>query len=257
MIQSRKKSAKISEREVRISGYPIRYRTMGEGEPVILLHGLSGSSSWWRRNVPALAEHYQVFLLDLPGFGAMRRQRRRFALAEAATWLHSWMEAVGLERAHLVGHSMGGYVGIKLAAEHPEAVDRLVLVAPAGPTTHRPMLGYLGPLLLAAYRATPSFLPMLAYDALRMGSLTFWRTARDLLAGDLREELSRISAPTLLVWGERDPLVPPSAGKLLRSQVPPSRLIVLDRAGHVPMFDRPEEFNGALLCFLGGGAVGD
>lgn len=257
MTRSRRANPKLYRREVRVSGYPIRYRTAGVGEPLVLLHGLSGSSDWWRRNVPALARRYQVFLLDLPGFGAMRRERRRFSLAEAAAWLFSWMEAVGLERISLVGHSMGGYVGIKLAAEHPETVDRLALVAPAGTTGRRSMIGYLPPLLLAAYRSTPSFFPMFAYDTLRMGPSTLWRASREILAGDVSEELSRISTPTLLVWGAQDPLVPPTAGKLMRSQMPYSRLVVIEDTGHVPMFDRPEEFNEKLLSFLAGGAVGD
>src|SRR4051812_23367957 len=101
---------------------------VGEGEPVVLVHGLSGSTRWWTRNIGALARGYRVYLVDLPGFGAMHRLRRHFVLAEAASWLVAWMEAVGLENAHLVGHSMGGYVCLQLAAQRPEVVCRLVLV---------------------------------------------------------------------------------------------------------------------------------
>lgn len=248
---------KLYRREVRVSGSPVRYRVAGVGEPLVLLHGLSGSSDWWRRNVPALARRYQVFLLDLPGFGTMHRERRRFSLTEAASWLLSWMEVVELERINLVGHSMGGYVGIKLAAEHPETVDRLVLVAPAGATGRRSMIGYLPSLLLAAYRSTPSFFPMFAYDTLRMGPSTLWRASRQILAGDVRDDLAGIPSPTLLVWGEQDPLVPPTAGKLLRSQMPASRLVIFEGTGHVPMFDCSEEFDATLLAFLAGEEVGE
>lgn len=97
-------------REAWVGGHRVRYEVVGEGEPVVLVHGLSGSTRWWARNTAALATEYQVYLVDLPGFGAMRRLRRRFVLAEAASWLSAWMEAVGLQSAHLVGHSMGGYV---------------------------------------------------------------------------------------------------------------------------------------------------
>jgi len=223
-----------------------------EGEPVVLVHGLSGSTRWWVRNVPALTERHRVYLVDLPGFGAMRRLRRRFVLAEAASWLSAWMEGVGLERAHLVGHSMGGYVSIRLAAQRPGAVHRLVLVDPAGVPTGRSMLGYLGPLLGALRYAAPSFVPVLVRDATRMGPATLWRAARDLLAEDVREDLRRIEAPTLLLWGENDTLVPPAIGDILRAEIPDSRLLILKRASHVPMFDRPEEFNAALLAFLAG-----
>jgi pimeloyl-ACP methyl ester carboxylesterase len=250
-------SAGIFEREVRVEGCPIRYEVAGEeGEPVVLVHGLSGSTRWWARNVSALAGRHRVYLIDLPGFGAMRRLRRRFVLTEAASWLSAWMEAVGLENAHLVGHSMGGYVGIRLAAKRPESVRNLVLVDPAGVPTGRSMLGHLVPLLGAARHATPSFLPVLARDALRMGPFTLWRAARDLLDEDVREDLCSIEARTLLVWGEKDTLVPPAVGEMLRAEIPDSRLLVLRRAAHVPMFDRPEDFNRALLAFLAGERVG-
>ena len=134
---------------------------------------------------------------------------------------------------------------------------RLVLIAPAGVPTGRSMVGHLGPLLGAARYATPSFLPVLLRDAVRMGPSTLWRAAKDLLAEDVREDLRRVEAPTLLVWGQRDPLIPPAVGDLLREEIPDSRLLVLERAAHVPMFDRPEAFDTALLAFLAGEPVGD
>jgi pimeloyl-ACP methyl ester carboxylesterase len=241
--------------EVRVGGWPISYEAAGEGEPVVLVHGLSGSTRWWSRNVPAIAERYRTYLVDLPGFGTLRSLRRRFVLAETATWLSEWMEAAGLERVHLVGHSMGGYISIRLAVSRPELVRRLVLVAPAGVPAERSMLGHLVPLLLAARYATPAFMPVLVRDALRMGPMTLWRAARALLAEDAREDLRSIDAPTLLIWGEKDPLISPSVGDFLRREIVGSHLLVLQNAGHVPMFDRPQEFNAALLTFLGRGAV--
>src|ERR671921_2412444 len=157
---------RASRYEVRVGGCPVRYEAAGEGEPVVLVHGLSGSTRWWSRNVSDLAERHRVYLVDLPGFGTMRRLRRRFVLAESADWLSEWMDAAGLERAHLVGHSMGGYVSVRLAASRPELVSRLVLVAPAGVPTERSIVGHLVPLLLAAHHATPAFMPVLVRDAL-------------------------------------------------------------------------------------------
>ena len=78
---------RVSRHEVRVGGWPVRYEAAGEGEPVVLVHGLSGSTHWWSRNVQAIAERYRVYLVDLPGFGRMRHSRRRFILAEAAGWL--------------------------------------------------------------------------------------------------------------------------------------------------------------------------
>ncbi len=238
--------------EVRVGEWSIGYEVAGEGEPVVLVHGLSGSTRWWSRNVPAIAERHRIYLVDLPGFGTMRSLRRRFVLAETATWLSEWMEAAGLERAHLVGHSMGGYVSVRLAASRPELVRRLVLIAPAGVPAERSMIGHLVPLLLAVRYATPAFIPVLVRDALRMGPSTLLRAARDLLAEDIRGDLRNVEAPTLLVWGENDPLIPPAVGDLLREEIPNSRLLLLRRAGHVPMFDQPKEFDAALLAFLAG-----
>ena len=247
----------VHKREAWVGGYPVRYEVAGEGEPVVLVYGLSGSTRWWAGNVPALAERHRVYLVDLPGFGAMRRLRRRFVLAEAASWLSAWMEAVGLEQADVVGHSMGGYISLRLAAQRPEAVRRLVLVAPAVLPAGQSLLGQVLPLLLSARHMKPSFLPVVTGDALRMGPVTLWRTARDLLRGDVREEVRSVRAPTLLIWGENDTLVPPTIGHLLRREIPDSRLLIMEKAGHVPMFDRPRKFDAALLTFLTGEVVGE
>lgn len=249
-VEVRAYEASVGERR-------LSYEVAGEGEPVVLVHGLSGSTRWWDRTVPVLAAHHRVYLVDLPGFGSMRRAEGGFVLSEAADWLSSWMETVGLERTHLAGHSMGGYISIVLAARCPETLRRLVLVAPAGVPTGRSMPEYLIPLLQAGRYMTPGFLPVLARDALRTGPLTLLGAARELLAQDVRDYLREITAPTLLVWGHRDTLVPPSAGDVLRAEIPDSRLLLLEGAGHVPMFERAAETNAAILSFLAGREVGE
>lgn len=232
------------------------YQVAGEGEPVILVHGLSGSSLWWQRNVPALAEHYKVYLIDLPGFGSMRRFGRRFSLDRITSGLLLWMEAVGIKKAHLVGHSMGGYICLWLAAHRPDIVDHLVLVSPAGIPKVRSLFGYAVPLLVSMRYISPAFFLILAYDALRAGPLTLLRAAQDLLTKDIRDWLKMITAPTLLVWGIGDTLVPPALGDILRQEIANSRLLLLKKAGHVGMFDQPREFNAAILAFLAGQTVG-
>src|SRR5207249_6022949 len=103
-------SVNISKKTILVSGLPIHYEIAGEGEPIVLVHGLSESTRLWYRNIPALSKHYRIYLVDLPGFGAMRKAHRHFNLQESGSWLHDWMQAVGLEETSLVGHSMGGYV---------------------------------------------------------------------------------------------------------------------------------------------------
>src|SRR5437763_15227548 len=112
----REATINVTRHEIRVGHQTVYYQVVGQGEPIILIHGLSGSSRWWVRNIPALAEHYRLYLIDLPGFGTMRRYRRSLALDEIASRIVLWMAVVGIKHAHLVGHSMGGYICLRLAA---------------------------------------------------------------------------------------------------------------------------------------------
>lgn len=241
----------VARRSISVDGHPTTYHVAGSGEPVILVHGLAGSGRWWQRNVPTLAARHRTYLVDLPRFGAMHG-RGRFVLAEAAAWLLEWMRRVGLDRAHVIGHSMGGLIAVRLAAQRPDAVCRLVLVAPAGIPSERSVAGLALPMLRAGLRSKPRFLPLLAHDAVRAGPRTLWRAAQELVSEDVREDLTAIRSPTLIVMGQHDALVPPAAGRVLEANIANARLLVLKHAGHVVMFDQPDAFNRALLPFLAG-----
>lgn len=243
----------LTRRVTRVAGADVHYQVAGQGEPVVLVHGLSGSSHWWIRNLPALADSYTVYLVDLPGFGAMSRFPGQLMLPELATWLLQWMDAVRLDRVRLIGHSMGGAIAIQCAAQRPDAISHLALAAPAAiPVGHPTLLSYVPPLVEAVATMTPSFLPILAYDALRADPRTLLRMSRDLLTHDVRDELRQIIAPTLLMWGRRDSLVPPSLGHQMRQELSHAELHILDGAGHVVMYDRPATFNRAVLAFFAG-----
>lgn len=256
-LKENKTASTIIRHEIQVGDQVVYYQVVGQGEPIILIHGLSGSTRWWVRNVPALSEHYQVYLLDLPGFGTMRRIRQRFILDEVAAGIVSWMQAIGIKQAHLVGHSMGGYICLWIAAHHPELIKCLVLVSPAGIPRVRSLYGYALPLLVAVRYFKPSFYPILISDALRAGPLTLLRATQDLLTKDIRDNLNDITAPILLVWGEHDSLVPPALGDILRQELQHARLLILKKAGHISMYDQPEEFNAAVLAFLSGKVVGN
>jgi pimeloyl-ACP methyl ester carboxylesterase len=204
--------------------------------PVVLVHGLSGSSSWWKRVVPALEDDHEVRVLDLPP---------RLTLEDATRWLADRLD----EPAHLVGHSMGGLIAARLAADRPELVERLVLIAPAGasPGTR---LAHVAPLVRTVRRSSPWFVATLARDALRTGPFRLWRAAGEVLEADLRAHLEDISAPTLVVWGGRDRLFPPALGEVFRAEIRDATLVVLEGAGHVPMFDASDELSRELADFL-------
>jgi pimeloyl-ACP methyl ester carboxylesterase len=249
---------RITRREVWVDGRLVRYKEAGAGEPVVLVHGLSGSTHWWSRNVAPLARQYRVLVVDLPGFGAMCRSRMRRDLDDAARWLLRWAESLGLRRADFIGHSMGGYICLRLATLRPYLVHRLVLTAPAVIAHGRTLAHHVLPLVNTARAASPRFLATLTYDAVRAGPVTLLRSSQAIINGNLRrDDLGKVDAPTLLLWGERDQLVPPSTGTALRRYMPNARLHIVKHGGHVPMFDQAGEFNATVLAFLGGETVGD
>ncbi|GAC1377726.1 MAG: alpha/beta hydrolase [Ktedonobacteraceae bacterium] len=242
---------------IKVNGLPIFYQRIGEGEPLVLVHGLAGSTRWWERNVKSLAERHCVYLVDLPGFGSMHRAGTRFALGQAGSWLLQWMEALGIQKAHLLGHSMGGFICLWIAAHHPEKVLRLILVSPAILHQVHTLWGYLFPILQGVRYLTLPFAWILLWDSLRMGPFTLLRAAQSLLKESLGKEIKTVQAPTLLIWGEGDTIVPASLGHVLRGEMHDARLLIIKRAGHVSMFDQPRIFNQAANDFLAGKIVGE
>jgi len=232
-----------------LDGARLHYQTVGSGDPVVLIHGLSASSRWWHRNIDALAERFTLHIIDLIGFGRSRG-RQRFNLAESAALLAHWMETIGLERAHIVGHSMGGYIAAQLAAEFPEKVNRLVLVDAAVPLPRKTRLQHLSQLSREMRYTPPRFLHLLATDAMLAGPRTVLSAANQLIVADLEPELPKIAAPVLLIWGANDPLVPPAVADRLEELIPNARRHVIPGCGHKPMLERPAEFNEAVIAFL-------
>lgn len=234
------------QREISIGSTRFVSEQAGAGPPLILLHGLGGSTRWWARNWRTLAHHHEVHLLDLAGYG---RSRGRFVLAEAAHTLALWMERVGLQQAHLLGHSLGGYVSLALAAMHPELIDRLILtgaalnVGPRGRQAAR--------LPRARQRVFPfSMLPIVLPDALRAGLFSMAQVAKELIDSDMSLALERLQARTLLIWGEDDLAVPLSVGREIARRRPDVTLAIIEDAGHAPMWEQPFLFNRLVLDFL-------
>lgn len=244
-----------------VGAYRVHWVEAGAGEEaVVLLHGLSGSARWWQRNIPALGSTYRLLIPDVIGFGRSRIRGLLPDVATVAGVLAEWIEAAGLERVHLVGHSMGGHLSIHLASRHPERVGRLVLVDAAGmprPVTPRSVARLLYDMAPPRQWGDPAFLPVIWGDVL---VTPFWVTAsaiRSILRDDVRPLLPKMETPTLLVWGEMDALIPLENGRRMRELIPDSRLLVLHGATHNVMIDRAEEFNPAVMAFLRGEEVGE
>lgn len=237
-------------KSVEIENYLVNYRVQGSGEPLVLIHGLCGSGGWWVRNVGFLSQCFTVYTVDLPGFGAMRRCPAPFSVDGAVGWLRRLLDALGLEKVSLIGHSMGGLIAAIFAAEYPERLNRLVLAAPAVTMPSARIAAYFLPLARETLRIERSFWKILIWDGARAGFTTSLRAARDLLRYKVSDEFSRITTPCLLIWGERDPLVPVRLGRELREKIQGSQLSIIKGAGHVLMYDHAEEFNTAMLAFL-------
>ena len=219
-----------------------------DAPPVVLVHGLGTSDRWWAPTIPVLAERYRVLAPDLVGFG--RSAGQPVQLDVAADELAAWASAVGLESATWVGHSMGGQITIDLAARYPELVERLVLVDAAGLPVSKDVTRHL----MNVVRASP-FMPLAAYPVavecvLRCGPVAITRASHQILSTDLETRIRSIGAPTLVVWGGRDTLLPPSYGRRLAAMIPGATYVELERAGHSPQWEAPTEFEHALLSFL-------
>ena len=240
----RRRLVRAGERlRVRIDGSHIYFRAYGKGPPLVIVHGLLGSPRWWSRNVAALSARFTVLLVEQIGFASG-------GLATASVQLDRWMGYLGIPRASLMGHSMGGFIVADLAADHPERVDRLVLVDSIGIPFEWGYRRHAVNLARALPQTSLRTLPLSAIDAIRAGPLSLLLGAREVVAADLRPKLARISAPTLVVWGARDPLIPVTAGQRLAESMPLAMFAALDGAGHVPMWERADAFNSLVLGFL-------
>jgi pimeloyl-ACP methyl ester carboxylesterase len=232
----------------------------GDGEQtLLLLHGLSGSSRWWSRNVDELARDRRILVPDLIGFGRSRPMGRLPGIPEVAELLMEWLATLVAGTVSIVGHSMGGQISVHLAAAAPERLDRLVLVDSSGiprAMSPRALLRFAAEVSPMWRWGDPRFLPTIAGDAFTAGPRVLVRAIQNLLLDDVRPLLPRIKTPTLVVWGERDNLVPLADGLEFRSRIAGARLAVLRGAAHNPMVDRPADFNRLVRRFLGGEAIG-
>ncbi|MEA2570027.1 MAG: hypothetical protein QOI24_2028 [Acidobacteriota bacterium] len=242
----------LKHHEVHLLPYSFWETRTGSGSPVALIHGLGGSSRWWRKNFAALAARHTVAALDLVGFG---RNVHFFApprpippFSETSALVARWLETFD-ERVHLVAHSMGGLIAIRLAAERPELLRSLTLVSAAGipfALDPAPHLRAMPQPIRGAVKITRFALP----DFLRAGPTAVAVAGARILLTDVREWLAAIEVPALIVWGEHDPVVPLHYGEEMHRAIRGSRFVVLRNAAHVPMFEEPEAFDAAATQFI-------
>ncbi len=248
-IWGHKTSDKPVERTFRTGKHKIIYETVGTGPPLLLVHGLSGSGRWWQKNLPALANAYTCHVLELVGYGA-NRAFRPLPLESASEAIAAFIAAeLPTGKANVIGHSMGGHIASYLAARYPERVEKLVLVAASG-LVRSDVVRMAMRLPVAGHYSPLDFLPTLAIDALRAGPLNLFLSTLDILGSDTTDIVQKITCPTLLLFGDRDNLIPPAAGEAMNKLIAGSHLEIIEGAGHVLMWSHPKTFNRMVLEFL-------
>lgn len=246
-----------------IGGMRIRYKRAGSGEPVLLLHGWGGSIESFEPVFQALAPAFDTVVIDFPGHGQSSLPPVPWNVSDFLALTLGVMDRLELKQPHIVAHSFGGRVTIKLAAEHPERVGKLLFTAGAG-VASRPTLSKSLKRTAAAIAHGLEAVPGAAGLIGRLkGQLKPHLGSRDYLnAGELRETLirvvaedltpalDRIRSKCLLVWGDQDHETPLYMGETMKAHIAGSELIVFPGAGHFPYLDQSNKFNLLALKFF-------
>jgi 2-hydroxy-6-oxonona-2,4-dienedioate hydrolase len=265
-------ATQAADKEVTVFGQKIHYVEAGSGPVVVLLHGLGGNATNWAFQIPALAEKYRVVVPDQVGFGRSDKPLVNYRVGTYADFLDKFLDELKVEKATLVGNSMGGWIAALYTLQRPARVERLVLVDAAG---FRPpkefdlaALSGLNPSTRAGMKSLAAlvfFNPLLKTDAAVDAMLTQRLSAGDgytiqsLVESIYRGEdmldgrLSAVKQPTLLVWGREDGLTPLAReGERFQKEIAGARLVVFEACGHVPQVEKAAEFNAAVMAFLSG-----
>jgi pimeloyl-ACP methyl ester carboxylesterase len=272
-------------RDVRVDAIDTFYLEAGHGPTVILLHGLGATNASLLTTMRELARDYHVIAPDLPGFGASSKPIRTYDAEFFATWLEAFMDRLGIDRAHLVGNSMGGRIAIEMGLRAPERIERICLFAPSPAFIKkrewvrlvrllRPELAVL-PLFVRrkdvvvgtkGMFARPSRLSDAWYEAavdefLRVfstvrGRIAFFSAARQIYLEEPSGEkgfwdrLAKLSPPALFIWGSHDRLVPAKFARHVERALPNATSMVLQGCGHVPQYELPDRTHALLRRFL-------
>jgi pimeloyl-ACP methyl ester carboxylesterase len=267
-------------RRVRLPGAEIAYAEIGEGPPLVFVHGISGSWQNWLENLPHFSRHRRAIALDLPGFGASPMPSWPIDMHAYGRLLHDFCEKLGVKGGALVGNSMGGLVAAEAVLTAPGRFDRLVLVSAAGFINtwlpHQrgratssawdafgPGFGRLAREVVSRRRSRYlMFRPFMRYpDRLRKELLWeqmssglpapgFGDALDAVIEYDARDRLAEIEIPVLIVWGTDDWVIPSVAAHSYRRRIPHAQLAIFERTGHVPQLERPARFNRLLDEFL-------
>jgi pimeloyl-ACP methyl ester carboxylesterase len=268
-------------RRVLLPGAEVNYVEIGEGEPILFVHGLSGSWQNWLENLPHFGRERRAIALDLPGFGASPMPSWPIDIPAFGRLLHDFCEKLGVENVVVVGNSMGGLVAVEAVTTGPDRFERLALISSAGilntwgPEERATVTAWAwkhfgprfhdrGRFIVSRPRARQFvFGPFVRYpNRLRedllleqiLGGMQqadgFEAALRATIRHDVRDRLGAIEIPTIVIAGLSDRVIPVSAAVSYHRRIPHSRLEIFERTGHVPQLERPLRFNALLDEFL-------
>lgn len=247
-----------------VVGRSIKYYDVGSGPPLVLLHGIGGDADEWAFCFERLSRSHRVVALDLLGFGRSDKPPIEYTIAGFVEVVEQFLNVLNLKRVNLLGESLGGWIASAFALKFPQRVDKLILVDAAG------VWGDITTLPIDVRVSTRAHLrdvfrlvfynKELATDALvdygyqmhleRGDAPTIESVLRNTSGERLDDVINGISAPTLIVWGEQDEMIPLRVGQNLRRLIRGSKLVVIPECGHLPELEKPEEFVDCVLEFL-------
>ena len=258
-----------TSKEATVFGQKIHYVEAGSGPTVILLHGLGGSTQAWQFNIGPLAEKFHVVVPDQIGFGKSDKPLVNYRIRTYVDFLDQFCKQLKIERASLVGNSMGGWIAAAFTASFPDRVDKLVLVDAAGyappkdfdtrvffalnPTTRDGMKVLAAKIFYNKAFQTDVAIDMAIAARLAAGDgFTIKSITESIIRGEdfLDDTVKTIKRPTLIVWGREDGLTPVADAERFQKDIAGSKMVVFDQCGHVPNVEKPGEFNAAVIKFL-------
>ncbi len=248
------------EREVEVDRIPVFYRASAqpaEGPPMVHVHGFGISGTYLLPTAGRLADEFPTYVPDLPGYGRSGSPPHVLGIPALADALARFMDAVGLERASLVGNSLGTAVSMEFAGRYPDRTDRLVLVSPAGGPHNRPLLRGLAQMIRDVPREPLRLVSVAVPDYLRFGLLDSLRLFVAMTRYPVLERMLTLDAPAMAVLGGRDPLLPRvgRVREVVSSMAEHVTVIRLPDVAHAANFSHPEVIAHAIRTFMRGGPI--
>lgn len=278
LISLERISSGMRRRAIQAGDHRVVYSEGGKGEPVVLVHGFGASSDTWNRFAARLTKRCRVIAPDLPGWGeSTRLETDCYDYPSQVKRLHQFLAQLGLRRVHLIGHSMGGFISSAYAAQYPDEVITLGLMAPHGVAEPQPSdlaravargdNWLVAPSIQAFDRLLNNLFvkrpyvprPVFHYLAKRAirSSAKSTRIFEEMQTNDpsLQERLPQIKAPALIIWGDQDRVLHVSCLDVFRQGITNSEALVLRESGHMPMMENARECANAWLAFSGQAAT--